>query len=421
MAGDRPAVGVSSKTASPYKDNRMKRYCKNVDITDRKLIRKAVYKCLRNKYKRNDVLKMFSEYSGLPKDFIKGAFKEFGLRALQPFAEMVIDGIREELMQNNLKFKPIWYKEKVDASSQKVRRIGVQNIKQQIYDYIAVEALEDFLKRIGEYQCAAIKNKGQSYGIKAIKRWMRNKSIRYAGQCDITKCYPSIDRAKLMEFLRKYIKNEPLLNLIEKLIGTFEAGLSIGSYLSQYLCNVFLSQIYHEIAEKMYRIRKKRDGTTQRINLVLHQIFYMDDILILGSNAKDIHKAMKLITEKAKELGLKIKDNWIVFTTVMKRKDDGHFIDMMGVRIYRHHITIRRRVFLRVRRAYKRAQTLIKQKKKVPLWLARKCVSYKGILDHTNSQKIKRKYQTEQTIKICKGVISNESKLRCGAATCKNY
>lgn len=56
----------------------------------------------------------------------------------------------------------------------------------------------------------------------------------------------------------------------------------------------------------------------------------MDDILILGSNAKDIHKAMKLITEKAKELGLKIKDNWIVFTTVMKRKDDGHFIDMMG-------------------------------------------------------------------------------------------
>ena len=27
----------------------MKRYCKNVDITDRKLVQKAVYKCLRNK------------------------------------------------------------------------------------------------------------------------------------------------------------------------------------------------------------------------------------------------------------------------------------------------------------------------------------------------------------------------------------
>lgn len=63
---------------------------------------------------------------------------------------------------------------------------------------------------------------------------MRNKNIRYAGQCDISKCYPSIDRYKLMEFLRKYIKNEPLLELIEMLIMTFDTGLSIGSYLSQY-------------------------------------------------------------------------------------------------------------------------------------------------------------------------------------------
>lgn len=125
----------------------MKRYCKNVDITDRKLIQKAVYKCLRNKYKRNDVLEMFSEYSGLSKDFIKRAFEEFGIKALRPFAETAVDGIREELIQNKIKFKPIWYKEKIDASSQKVRRIGIQNIKQQIYDYIAVEAMKDFFEK----------------------------------------------------------------------------------------------------------------------------------------------------------------------------------------------------------------------------------------------------------------------------------
>ena len=78
-----------------------------------------------------------------------------------------------------------------------------------------------------------------------------------------------------MEFLRKYIKNEPLLNLIEKLIGTFEAGLSIGSYLSQYLCNVFLSQIYHEIAEKNVsdQEEKGRDHTTNKSGItsdILH-------------------------------------------------------------------------------------------------------------------------------------------------------
>lgn len=341
---------------------------------------------------------MFSEYTGLPPGIINGALNEFGLKGMKTLAETVVDGVREEIIQGNIHFKPMWYREKIDASSQKVRKIGIQNIKQQIYDYIAVEAMKDFLRRIGEYQCAALKGKGQSYGIKAIKRWMRNKNIRYAGQCDISKCYPSINRNKLMKFLGKYIKNKPLLKLIEKLIMTFDTGLSIGSYLSQYLCNLFLSQVYHDVAENMYRIRRKRNGTEERINLVKHQLFFMDDILILGTNAKDIHKAMKLIIAKAEGMGLKIKDNWTVFTTVRKCKDDGHFIDIMGVRIYRQHITIRRRVFLRVRRSYRRAQSIVKQRKQIPVWLARKCMSYKGILDHTDSQNIKRRYNVNKTI-----------------------
>ena len=143
----------------------MKTYCKTVDITDRKLIQKAVYKCLKKKYKRRDSLTMFSEYTGLPTDTIKGMFNEFGLSGMKPMVETVVDGVREEIIQGNIHFQPIWYKEKIDASSQKVRRIGIQNIKQQIYDYIAVEAMKDFLKRIGEYQCAALKGRGQSYGI----------------------------------------------------------------------------------------------------------------------------------------------------------------------------------------------------------------------------------------------------------------
>ena len=122
----------------------MKTYCKTVDITDRKLIQKAVYKCLKKKYKRRDSLTMFSEYTGLPTNTIKGMFNEFGLNGMKPMVETVVDGVREEIIQGNIHFQPIWYREKVDASSQKVRRIGIQNIKQQIYDYIAVEAMKDF-------------------------------------------------------------------------------------------------------------------------------------------------------------------------------------------------------------------------------------------------------------------------------------
>ena len=152
----RLSVGVSSTSRTPLKRQSMKTYCKTVDITDRKLIQKAVYKCLKKKYKRRDSLKMFSEYTGLPTDTIKGMFNEFGLNGMKPMVETVVDGVREEIIQDNIHFQPIWYREKIDASSQKVRRIGIQNIKQQIYDYIAVEAMKGFLKRIGEYQCAAL-------------------------------------------------------------------------------------------------------------------------------------------------------------------------------------------------------------------------------------------------------------------------
>lgn len=63
-----------------------------------------------------------------------------------------------------MSFPQIWYREKIDGSSGKVRRIGIQNIKQQLYDYIAVEALKPVLKRIGEYQYASIKGRGTTKG-----------------------------------------------------------------------------------------------------------------------------------------------------------------------------------------------------------------------------------------------------------------
>ena len=73
-----------------------------------------------------------------------------------------------------------------------------------------------------------------------------------------------------MEFLRKHIKNDILLWLIETIINTFDKGLSIGSYLSQFLCNLYLSQLYHEISH-MHKIRKsRRNKTSEYISLIKH-------------------------------------------------------------------------------------------------------------------------------------------------------
>lgn len=397
----------------------MKRYCKNIDITDRDLISKATYKCLNKKYSRNDTVELFSEISGISKNQIYYICKKFSKRALFPITEILIDIIRNEIIQKSIFFKSIWYNNKIDPSSKKIRHIGIQNVKQQIYDYIAIEGLKPFFCRIGVDQFASIKGRGQITGIRKISRWMRNKSLKYFAKLDIKKCYPSIPQSKLMDFLRKHIKNDLLLWLIEELLKTFEeGGLSIGSYLSQFLCNLYLSGLYHKIGH-YHKIRKHKNGTSENIKLVYHRLFYMDDIYLCGTSAKDIHKAIKLLIKDAKELGLTIKGNWFVQKMGSNIKCNKKFIDMMGAKIYRDHITIRKRVFKRIRRVYMRVYKYFKTHKRIDISLARKCISYYGNIKNTDSFKVSVKYHVKKVVKICKEVIRNyESKICYRTATC---
>ena len=61
----------------------MKRSCKDVDITDRGLISRAVYACLRKKYKRNDTIKFLSGFTVLTGNQIRYILHRGGKAALR--------------------------------------------------------------------------------------------------------------------------------------------------------------------------------------------------------------------------------------------------------------------------------------------------------------------------------------------------
>ena len=357
----------------------MKRKCKDIDITDTKFIEECIVKCLNKKDKnRKDIHELFDTYGNVS-----------NLASI----------ISYEITTQNLILKPIWYKEKYDNSCKKLRVIGIQDIKQQIYDYIAVNALQPVLTRIGVHQYASIKGRGPIKGVKRIKKWLRNDNIKYACKLDIKKCYESINRTKLMMFLKRIVKNDLLLWLIETLINTFEKGLAIGSYLSQYLCNLYLSELYHNIYENMFRYRKKKTGKRKRINLVNKCLFYMDDILLLGTNAKDLNKAVEYIKEDANEMGLTIKPSWRTFKI-------NTFIDIMGYRIYKNRITIRRRVFIRIKR------TAIRFRKHKTIKMARRLLSYNGQLKNSNSYIFRKRNKWNDLFNKARRMVSNESSIR---------
>ena len=92
---------------------KIKKYCKNINITDRDLISRAVYTCIDDKYTRPDTLHMFEEYSGIKSSVISQLIKSIGKYAVYPIIETVVDGIRQELINKEITIKPIWYKEKL--------------------------------------------------------------------------------------------------------------------------------------------------------------------------------------------------------------------------------------------------------------------------------------------------------------------
>lgn len=405
------------------KELTIKRYCKDVDITDRCLISRAVYDCLSDKYTRRDTLDLFSKLSSLNSDEIYYIYyrankcgeathwRISGKSALRYLAEELIDDIQLDLSMQIVEFKPIVYRDQIDSSNGKLRHIGIQDVYQQIYDYIAVYGLQDLFRRFGEYQCASIKGRGQSYGIRAIKRWRRkHHGCKYFGKADVKHCFESISVDRLLAWMNEKVKNPTLMWLVEKLLRTFECGLSIGSYLSQHLCNLYMSVLYHFLSEDKSMFYVRRD---KKHHLIDHVLFYMDDIFISGDNAKNLKKAMKLLCKKTKELGLTIKATWFV-----RDVDKDKFIDMMGVKIYEHHVEIRKCVWKRIRKCMIRINKLIRLGKAIPLALCRKFLSYYGLLKNTNSRFAMKKYKVKKLLKVTKGVVRNESKNRYKARYC---
>ena len=396
----------------------MRRYCRNVDITDINFIVRCIYLWLDDKKKRRDVQHFLASYSGIPYRIVREAIACEDYSFIPLAIERIAEDVKERIISKDLRIPPVKFRDRYDEGSRKWRRIGRQSPIHQIYDYIAVEgSMEMFRAKIGTYQMASIPGRGQEKGVKAILKWLRTdeKHTRYYVQADIRKCYPSVDHDRIKRMFARDVKNAQLLFLICSLIDTFPEGLSIGSYFSQYACNYYLSYAYHYAAEQLFKVRKKRNGTVERVRLAYHILFYMDDILLLGPSKKDLETGIHALGEYLlDDLHLELKPEWrlLEIDYVGKdRKHHGHCIDMMGYRIYRDHISIRRRTFRNIRRSIIRAESRIAKGQEIPLSLARTIMARAGKIDNSDSFRFSKKHNLEKIRSRSRSTISCNDKI----------
>ncbi len=172
------------------------------------------------------------------------------------------------------------------------------------------------------YSC--IKGKGIHAAANKLKSALKDvPATHYCLKLDIKKFYPNIDHPTLKQLLRRKIKDNNLLWLLDEIIDS-APGLPIGNYLSQYLANFYLTYFDHWIKEDRQ---------------VKYYYRYADDLVILASNKEYLHALLADICQYLNtRLKLIVKENYQVFPV------EARGIDFIGYRFYHTHILLRKRI-----------------------------------------------------------------------------
>lgn len=346
-------------------------------------VRRAIDHYLKGKRSRRDVTRFLETHPDLDR-----------------LAERIADEIREGRYRDTR----ITYFNRVEPISGKHRVIGRESVRHQIYDHVAVMALQPlFDAKVGRWQTASIPNRGTIDARRAIKRWTRERSSKWFVKLDVRKYYPSIDRTTLKAMLTRDVGDPILLRLVFHLIDRYQGdnGLNIGSHLSQWLANYYLSHAYHWIESPAMTIERtsRRTGEITRRRLITHQLWYMDDLLLIGTSKRDLKIAARRIVRYLKDrLKLDVHEEWNC------KRLDLEPIDMVGYTFRPHgRVNIRSGVFLRARRTFSRAR-----RRPMTERLARRCCSYYGYLRNSDSIRYRRRHRIDHTMRRATRYLSTQ-------------
>lgn len=276
----------------------------------------------------------------------------------------------------------------------KLRVIMSENINDKIVSHLICKyyIIDIINKKLINSNIATRKNKGSSYGVKLIKKYINSIKLKhnkfYILKIDIKKYFFNIDHnillSKLYSIVDKDIfyiikniidsTNKDYVNdRISKLIDDSEylykhnKGLNIGSYISQILASFYLNDIDHFIKEKLG---------------VKYYVRYVDDFVLIDYSYGYLLYCLEIIKKKLNELGLSINNK----TRVYESKKGFCFLG------YKFFLNDNNKLFVKVKYKNKiRIRRKLKHLKKHDIDKYKVVVnSYKGYFVVRNRQKCQK-------------------------------
>lgn len=290
------------------------------------------------------------------------------------------------LIEGTVSLSPPLKKRRYDKSAGKWRDINEPLLwPDQYVHHALVQVLEPaMMKGMDRYCCRSIKKRGIHYGVKTIKKWMKNdrKGTKYCLQLDIRHYYDSIQPHVVVERMKKLVKDWRVLTLVERVI---EHGVLIGIYCSQWFANTILQPLDQMIHQAQWKVS--------------HYLRYMDNFTIFGPNKRKLRKLLAAIRAWLAGYGLEVKGDWQIFPTASRMPS------ALGYRFGRGYTLLRKRNLLRLKRGLARYRKRKRQGRRISRKLAAGLLSRLGQLRHCNHVGVYQRMNVEGAQKELKDVI----------------
>jgi len=203
-------------------------------------------------------------------------------------------------------------------------------------------------------------------------------------KCDIKKFFETVDHRILLNIIRKRVKDDDALWLLEEIIGSFisqystpfeRKGLPIGNLTSQLFANLYLNEFDQFVKHKLKIKRYVR---------------YTDDFIIVAGDKLYLENIIIPIRSfLAKELALELHPKKI---TISKFRQG---VDFLGYILLPHYRLVRTKTKQRI---FKKLKKRIKEYKSGVIseqTIEQSLQSYLGVLSHCNSFRLQEKLRNQ--------------------------
>lgn len=256
-------------------------------------------------------------------------------------------------------------------SDPKPRNIHKASVRDRLLHHAIYRSLYPFFDRTfiaDSYSCRVDKgvhkalDRFTAFGNKTSKN---HTTTLWILKCDVRKCFASVDQQVLLNILKKRITDPDTLWLLERVIGSFNSGVSgrglpLGNLTSQLLINIYLNELDQFMK---HRVKAK------------YYIRYADDFVVFSRDKKELQDILVLIDAFLRlSLWFELHPDKVFIKTLASGVDFLGWVHFPDHRVLR--TVTKKRMFRRIEEAKGKEEVV---------------ASYGGLLSHGNGYTLRKK------------------------------